>query len=107
MLAAMTTEQINRFSNRTLIALALVALVDVVALGYLFPIGPPTGDEGTGAHIFQLAIALLLPVGVLFLATADWARPARIVRLLALPGAVTVLAFAALFYLEHYVSPIR
>ena len=100
----MMTEQVNRLSNRALIVLALVALVDVVVLGYLFP-RPPTGDEGAGAHIFQLAIGLLLPVGILFLATADWAHPARIVRFLALPGAVTVLAFAALFYLEHYFSP--
>jgi hypothetical protein len=100
----MEIEPINRLTNRLLIALALVALVDVVALGYLFP-RPTGGDEGTGAHIFQLAIALLLPVGVTFLATADWAQPLRIVRRLAFPAAVTVLAFAALFYLEHYHLP--
>lgn len=100
----MQAEQVNRLSGGVLMTLALVALVDVVVLGYLFP-RPPTGDEGAGAHIFQLAIAALAPVGLVFLASADWTQPVRIARRLALPAAVTVLAFAALFYLEHYYYP--
>ncbi len=71
----------------------------MLLLGYT---QPPLSDEGTGAHIFQLSIFTLLPTGILFLATADWAQPVRIVRRLAFSAVVVVLAFTALYYLEHY-----
>jgi hypothetical protein len=74
----------------------------VLLVGYT---QPPLPDEGTGAHIFQLSIVALVPMGLLFLATADWTQPVRTVRRLAFPGAVVVLAFAALYYLEHYFHP--
>jgi len=54
-----------------------------------------------GAHIFQLSIVGLVPTGFLFLLTADWIDPVRTVRRLAFPAAAVVLAFAALYYLEH------
>src|SRR5437764_8124436 len=98
----MREQQLNRISTIALIALivlAFTALLDVLLVGYT---QPPLPDEGVGAHIFQLSIVALLPVGLIFLATADWTQPVRIVRRLALPGAVVVLAFAALYYLEHY-----
>ncbi len=98
----MTAEQVNRVSGAALWVLSLTALLDVLLLGYT---RPPLPDEGAGAHIFQLSIALLLPAGLLFLATADWARPARSARRLAVPAVVVVLAFAALYYLEHYFYP--
>ena len=98
----MRGQQINRVSTIALIVLSLTALLDVLLLGYT---QPPLPDEGTGAHIFQLAIAALVPMGSLFLATANWARPVRIARRLAFPAAVVVLAFAALYYLEHYFYP--
>ena len=98
----MSTDQINRVSSVAMGALSLTALLDVLLLGYT---RPPLPDEGTGAHIFQLSIVALLPAGLLFLATADWAQPARIVRRLAVPAVVVVLAFAALYYLEHYFYP--
>ena len=94
--------QINRVSAIALIVLSLVALLDVLLLGYA---RPPLADEGAGAHIFQLSMAALLPVGLLFLATADWEQPARIARRLAFPALVVVLAFAALYYLERYFYP--
>ena len=47
----------------------------------------------------------MAPFGLLFLATADWTDPARTARRLALPAVFVVLAFAALFYLEHYFYP--
>jgi hypothetical protein len=75
-----------------------VALLTVLS-GYL---QPPQRDEGWGAHIFQLTIVLLAPTLVFFLATADWKQPVRSARPLALPAAALVLAFGALFYLEHY-----
>lgn len=98
----MRGQQINRVSTIGLIVLSLTALLDVLLLGST---QPPLPDEGTGAHIFQLSIVALVPTGFLFLATADWTQPARTVRRLAFPAAVVVLAFAALYYLEHYFYP--
>ncbi len=98
----MRAQEINRVSGIVLIILSLTALLDVLLLGYT---EPPLSDEGTGAHIFQLSIVALLPTGFLFLTTADWAQPVRIVRRLVFPAAVVVLAFAALYYLEHYFYP--
>ena len=94
--------QINKVSTVGIVALPLIALLDVLLLGCT---RPPLPDEGTGAHIFQLSIAALVPTGLVFLATANWTQPVRIARRLALPAALTVLAFAALYYLEHYFYP--
>jgi hypothetical protein len=98
----MRGQQINRMSTIALIVLSLTALLDVLLFGYT---QPPLPDEGTGAHIFQLSIVALVPTGFLFLATADWTQPVRTGRRLAFPAAVVVLAFAALYYLEHYFYP--
>jgi hypothetical protein len=98
----MRGQEINRVSGIALIVLSLTALLDVLLLGYT---QPPLPDEGLGAHIFQLSIVALMPTGFLFLLTADWTRPVRTVRRLAFPAAVVVLAFAALYYLEHYFYP--
>ena len=92
---------INRLSTIGLTVLSLTALL-VVLLGYT---QPPLPDEGTGAHIFQLTIVALVPTGLVFLATADWAEPGPTIRRLALPAVVVVLAFAALYYLEHNFYP--
>lgn len=94
----MHVEQLNRVSGRVLIVLSLTALLAVLS-GYF---QPPQPDEGTGAHIFQLSIVALAPTLLLFLATADWKQPARSGRPLAISGAALVLAFGALYYLEHY-----
>ena len=88
----------NRISNGVLIALSLTALLAVLS-GYT---QPPQPDEGTAAHVFQLSVLALLPTLLLFLATADWREPLRSTRPLAFPGAASVLAFGALYYLEHY-----
>jgi hypothetical protein len=98
----MRGQEINRVSGIVLIVLSLAALLDVLLLGYT---QPPLPDEGLGAHIFQLSIVALVPTGFLFLITADWTQPVRTVRRLAFPAAVVVLAFAALYYLEHYFYP--
>jgi hypothetical protein len=98
----MQVEQVNRLSSIVLVFLSLTALLDVLLLGYT---QPPLPDEGTGAHIFQLSIVALLPTGLFFLATADWAQPVRAARRLALPALFAVLAFAALYYLEHFYYP--
>jgi hypothetical protein len=91
-------QQINRVSGKVVIVLSLTALFAVLS-GYA---QPPQPDEGTAAHIFQLAIVALVPTILLFLATADWTRPSRSARPLAIPATVLVLAFGALYYLEHY-----
>jgi len=98
----MRPQQINGISNVGLIVLSLTALLDVLLLGYT---QPPLRDEGTGAHIFQLSIVALVPTGFLFLATADWTQPMRTARRLAFPAVLVLLAFAALYYLEHYFYP--
>ncbi len=97
----MHAQQVNRVSARIILGLSLLAFT-VVLIGST---RPPLPDEGALAHIFQLSIAALAPLILLFLATADWKQPARSVRPLAVPAAALVLAFSALYYLEHYFYP--
>jgi hypothetical protein len=97
----MGAQQIGRVSGKALVVLSFIALLAVLS-GFT---QPPQVDEGTGAHIFQLSIVALVPVIFLFLATADWRRPLRSVgRPLGIPAAVLVLAFGALYYLEHRIA---
>ncbi len=93
----MQRQQINRVSAKVLIILSLIALLAVLS-GYT---QPPQPDEGAAAHIFQLSIVALVPMIVLFLATADWRQPLRSARPLAFPAAALALAFGALYFLEH------
>ena len=97
----MSTRKINRVSGKVVIALSLVALFTVVS-GYLQAPQPRDPDEGTAAHIFQVSIVVLVPTLLLFLVTADWRQPWRSLRPLTFPTAALVLAFGALYYLEHY-----
>jgi hypothetical protein len=90
--------QVNRLSGSAIIVLSLTALIAVVS-GYF---QPPQPDEGAAAHIFQLSIVALVPLGLIFVATADWKQPLRTVGRLALPAVALVLAFGALYYLEHF-----
>jgi hypothetical protein len=94
----MRGRQINRISGKVIIFLSLTALLAVLS-GYT---QPPQPDEGSAAHICQLSIVALVPMILLFLATADWKQPSRSARPLAFPVAALVVAFAALYYLEHY-----
>ena len=94
----MHRQEINRVSGRVVIVLSLTALLAVLS-GYA---QPPQPDEGAAAHIFQLSIVALLPMILLFLATADWKQPWRSARPLSFPAAALVLAFGALYFLEHY-----
>ena len=94
----MRGRQINRISGKVIIFLSLTALLAVLS-GYT---QPPQPDEGSAAHIFQLSIVALVPLILLFLATADWRQPSRSARPLAFSVAALVVAFGALYYLEHY-----
>ncbi|HEY1483808.1 MAG TPA: hypothetical protein VGF19_13840 [Candidatus Acidoferrum sp.] len=93
----MHVQQINRISCKILIVLSLLALTAVLS-GYT---QPPQPDEGSAAHIFQLSIMFLVPAAFLFVTTADWKQPLSSARPLAFPAAIVILAFAALYYLEH------
>lgn len=96
----------NRVATVGLVLLSTIALSTIVSatlaalLGGQLP--PPETDEGTGAHIFQLSIAAMLPVGVVFLATADRTAPSRLIWRLAFPTLAVIVAFALLYYFEHY-----
>jgi hypothetical protein len=95
----MGAQQINRVSSKVRVVLSLIAVLAVIS-GCTKPLQP---DEGTAAHIFQLSIVALVPMIVLFVATAHWRQPLQTVaRPLAIPAAALVLAFAALYYVEHY-----
>jgi heme/copper-type cytochrome/quinol oxidase subunit 4 len=94
----MRTQDLNSVSRKVLVVLSLIALLTVVS-GYF---QAPQPDEGAAAHIFQLAVVALAPTILLFLATADWKKRARNVRVLAFTGVTMSLAFGALYYMEHY-----
>ena len=93
----MQAQRINSMSQWTIVALSFIALF-MVMTGYF---QPSQTDEGSAAHIFQIAIVLLVPTLLLFLVTADWRQPWRRARSLAVPASALVVAFAALYYLEH------
>jgi membrane protease YdiL (CAAX protease family) len=95
------TQKINHTAAIVTIVLSLIALFTVLS-GYLQPPQPRETDEGAAAHIFQLSIAALFPTLIAFLATADWEKPWRSARPLIFSAATLIVAFAALFYLEHY-----
>jgi hypothetical protein len=94
----MRAQQINIASSKVLVVLSLIALLTVLS-GYA---QPPQPDEGAAAHMFHLSIVALVATLLLFLVTADWKRPVRMARPLAIPAIALVLAFGALYYLEHY-----
>jgi hypothetical protein len=105
----MRVQQVNRVSTLGLIVLSLTALLTVLpfAVRAVFTghIPPPQPDEGAGAHIFQLSIVALAPMGILFFATADWTQPWRSGRRLAFPAAAVLLAFGILYYFEKVYYP--
>jgi hypothetical protein len=96
----MPSEKLHIVSSRIILILSLLALLTVLS-GYLEPRHPAPTDEGAGAHIFQVAVALVMMTGLVFLVTADWTNPSRSARRLVLPGITLVAAFTALYLLEH------
>jgi hypothetical protein len=101
----MTARRVNRVSAGLVILLSLTALLPislaVLRIALTGQVPAPERDEGTGAHVFQLSIAGLVPALLVFVATADWARPWRVARTLALPALAVILAFALLYHYEH------
>jgi len=97
----MSVEKLNRITGRLVLLLSLLALATVL-LGFTEPRGTVETDEGTLAHIFQLSIAALVPSVLVFLFTANWKKPGQSARLLVFPVSVLVVAFSALYCLEHF-----
>jgi hypothetical protein len=100
-----SNETLHRISRRMMLGLSLIAMSLVVGATALAMLGrfhpTPDGDEGTAAHLFQLAVALLLPTGLVFLGTADWREPRRVARGLLVPAVALVVAFALVYHMEH------
>lgn len=101
----MSEQRVNRISGHFVLGLSLFAMFLVVGatvfalLGRLNP--SPDGDEGTLAHLLQLAIVLLLPTGLTFLGTADWRKLLDVAKHLAVPAVALIVAFSTLYYMEH------
>ena len=93
----MDKQRANRTAGTFLMVLSLIAL-SAVLTGYF---QAPQADEGTAAHIFQLAVAAVLPVSLIFFATADWSDVRRSARPLIVTGVCLIIAFSALYYLEN------
>lgn len=101
----MSKHIINRVSGHVILGLSLFAMFLVSGATILTMLGrfnpSPDGDEGTAAHLFQLAIGLLVPTGLAFLVTADWRQPMKVAKRLVLPAVALVVAFSTLYYMEH------
>lgn len=101
----MGEQRVNRVSGHVVIGLSLFAVFLVVGATVLAMLGrfspSPDADEGTAAHLFQLAIVVLLPTGLTFLATAEWRQPWNVAKRLAVPAVALVVAFSTLYYMEH------
>lgn len=98
----MHRERMNRMSSVALLALSLTASVVPWLLEWRRGFDqPPLADEGTPAHLFQLSIVALVPVALIFLATADLRRPRQVVRRSVIPSVLVLLSCAALLYYER------
>ncbi len=101
----MSNQTINRISGQVILGLSLFAMFLVVGATVLVILGifnpVPGGDEGIAAHLFQLAIVLLVPTGLIFLVTADWRRPKEVAKRLVVPTVALIVAFLVLYYMEH------
>ena len=92
----MSRQKINRISAIAPTAMSLAAFLLVivaVTAGWDDP-----KDEGAAAHIFQLLIALQIPLILVFLVTADWSRFPRVAAVLSIQAVSLALAFAPVAY---------
>ncbi len=91
------SQTVGRWGPIALSAAAILLLLTALATGWERGLK----DEGVVAHLWQISIALQIPLVVLFLATADWRRPGGVAKIFALQVAALGLAMApvALFRL--------
>ncbi len=82
--------------------LLVIGVTILTMLGLFNP--SPDGDEGAAAHLFQFAILLLFPTGIVFIATADWRHPLEVGKRLVIPFIALLVAFSTLFYMENIIK---
>ena len=94
---------IHRFSSWAIHVLSLFAACLTVGATVMTKLGrfKPGPDEGTAAHLFQLAVALVVPAGLVYLLSADWRRPVRVAMGLVVPAIALIVAFTTLYAMEH------
>lgn len=96
---------VNRIWGYIVLVLSLFAMAMVGSPTIFVMLGQfnlsPDDAEGAGTHLLQIAITLLMPVVVAFLATADWRYPGRVAKRLIAPAVALLLAFSTLYYLMH------
>ena len=78
--------------------MSLVAIAIVVGHAAVFGI-VHEADEGTPAHIFQLLIALQVPIVMFFAVKWLPQAPKQALLILALQGAAVIAAFAGVYFL--------
>jgi hypothetical protein len=96
--------QLNRLSTAGLLVVSAAAFATVLPLWYDMFTGhvpPPQGDEGTAAHVFQLCILMLLPLGVGFVSSVEWSHPAVALKPVLTSALLAVLALGTVVYLEN------
>jgi len=113
------------------VVVAAGALLGCVAMGstfslavFLQPMSEATGWSRTGVSLAMTLVFINMGVGgffwgaltdrygprivvlagavLMFLATADWRQPLRVVRTLVVPAVAVALAFGTIYYFEHY-----
>ena len=89
-----TRESINGVSGIAPVLMSLAAF-GLVLFAVITGWERHLADEGAAAHIFQLLICLELPIGAVFLWTADWRKTRPVLGLLAAQAAALLLALGS------------
>lgn len=79
--------------------MSFAALVTVISHVALFGIAPPS-DEGTAAHIWQILMALQLPIIAIFLFRWLPKKPMQALAVLALQGGAALAALVPVILLK-------
>ena len=95
----MTARQINRMSGTLPLVFSAAAFVLVMA--NIVAGTPPQPDENASAHLWQLLMALQLPLIGLFVVTADWSRWRTPATILIVQG-LAIVAAAVPVWLAGY-----
>jgi hypothetical protein len=93
----MNRAALHRFSAMAPIVMSLVAFL-IVAVVVTTGWQRHDTDEGAAAHLFQLLIALQIPVIATFLVTANRRRPAAVAAPILLQLAALALAFGSVAF---------
>jgi hypothetical protein len=83
------------------LAMLLMLLGAVAWTSTIGPIGPPDGDEGALAHIFQLTMVLQAPIAMFFAIRWIPQAPKQALQVLALQASAWLAAVVPVFILER------